>query len=626
MSYLVLARKYRPETFAKVVGQEPIARTLQNALKTGRLAHAYLFTGPRGVGKTSMARILAKALLCESGPTPEPCLTCARCKGVAAGHELDVLEIDGASNRGIENIRDLRESVRYAATGGKYKVYIVDEVHQITQDAFNAFLKTLEEPPPNVIFVFATTEPRKVPETIRSRCQEFEFRRIPDAAIAGHVRDVCAGENFTLASGLDAAIARRARGGLRDALSLLDQLAAFGAGTIGHEAFQELTGYLAPERVRELFDALVERDAARAFAWLDDALRHGTAGADLLDQWLEHLRALLHARVGSTRPPELAGIAPGSLEAQAQSFDETQLLGAMQVVIEARRTLREIEDERLVLEMALVELARIRELEELRDAIARGGAGPTATTAPPSTPRPAPRAAPAAPVPPSATPSLAPPPASHRPPLASAVPPPAPRAASSLPVPATPAAPAAPAALSALSAPPPAASVAAPPPSAAPQPPVVPPAVVPPPVAPPAPIAPARPFAVGGGGAAAVPALEPSPLGAPARFEQLRAAVQKEAPSLASLLDTVVPVREEGATLWVRGKPGAPAPALPNARLDEATRRLGKKLFGQAWLVRADVVVERPPSDGPTPAQSLLKQLTARFGGETVSGGGEVRA
>ncbi len=584
MSYLVLARKYRPETFAKVVGQEPIARTLQNALKTGRLAHAYLFTGPRGVGKTSMARILAKALLCERGPTPEPCLECSRCKGVAAGHELDVLEIDGASNRGIENIRDLRESVRYAATGGKYKVYIVDEVHQITQDAFNAFLKTLEEPPPNVIFVFATTEPRKVPETIRSRCQEFEFRRIPDAAIAGHLRDVCAGEGFTLASGLDAAIARRARGGLRDALSLLDQLAAFGAGTIGHESFQELTGYLAPERVRELFDAVVARDVAGAFAWLDEALRHGTAGADLLDQWLEHLRALLHARVASTRPPELAGVSAAALEAQTRALDETQLIGAMQIVIEARRTLREIEDERLVLEMALVELVRIRELESLRDAVS--GLAGTPVGAPRSSP--APRAA--------LSPSPLPAPA---------------------PVARTPASTAAPAAI-----PPASAQVAMPAPIAPPAP--APAALATAPLAAPvaAPVAAPRPQPAAPSGAAAAPAIDPAAPFA-SRFALLRAALQREAPSLATLLDTIVPVREVGATVYVSGKPGAAVPALPNAKLDEATRRLGLKLFKQAWLLRLDVAVERPAGDGPTPAQALVRQLKDRFGGEVVSGNGE---
>ena len=551
MSYLVLARKYRPETFEKVVGQEPIARTLQNALKTGRLAHAYLFTGPRGVGKTSMARILAKALRCEKGPTPDPCLACVACKAVAAGHDLDVIEIDGASNRGIENIRDLRESVRYAATGGKYKVYIVDEVHQITQDAFNAFLKTLEEPPPRVVFVFATTEPRKVPETIRSRCQEFEFRRIPESAIAGHLRDVCAGEAFELAAGLDAAIARRARGGLRDALSLLDQLAAFGAGRIGHESFQQLTGYLAPERVRELFDALVAQDVAAGFAWLDGALAHGTAAVDLFDQWLEHLRALLHQRCGSTRPPELAGVPVEALAAQARAFDETQLLGAMQVVIDARRALRDLEDERLVLEMALVELSRIRELETLRDAIAgieRGGAGATArpVAAPPLA---APRAPPPPPLaPPRAAPAVAPPP----PPAATASP---------------------------AASPPPPASTSAPPPAA---------------------IA--------------------------ARYEQLRAAVQKEAPSRTALFDAFVPVREEAGTFFVVPKPGVAPVALPHAGLDDATRRAGKRLFQAPWVVRLDGAGERAAPADPQAANQLLSQVKQLFGGETVSGSGQERS
>jgi DNA polymerase-3 subunit gamma/tau len=546
VSYLVLARKYRPETFAKVVGQEPIARTLQNALKTGRLAHAYLLTGPRGVGKTSMARILAKALRCEKGPTPDPCLACVPCKAVAAGHDLDVIEIDGASNRGIENIRDLRESVRYAATGGKYKVYIVDEVHQITQDAFNAFLKTLEEPPPNVVFVFATTEPRKVPETIRSRCQEFEVRRISEAAIAGHLRDVCAGEQFELASGLDVAIARRARGGLRDALSLLDQLAAFGAGKIGHESFQQLTGYLAPERVRELFDALVARDVAAGFAWLDGALAHGTAAADLFDQWLEHLRALLHQRVGSTRPPELAGVPTDALAAQARAFDETQLLGAMQVVIDARRALRDLEDERLVLEMALVELARIRELESLRDAIANAGA--TATTRPAASPPIAtpPRAAP------MAAPPIAPPPAPMAAPMA------APAAASPAP--------------------------------------------------------------------AAAPPAPPAPTGLAARYEQLRAAVHKEAPSRTALFDAFVPVREEAGTFYVVPKPGAAAVTLPHAALDDATRRAGKRLFQAPWVVRLESAGERAAPVDPQAASQLLSQVKQLFGGETVSGTGQERS
>ena len=521
LSYLVLARKYRPETFEKVVGQEPIARTLQNALKTGRLAHAYLFTGPRGVGKTSMARILAKALQCETGPTPTPCLQCARCKAVAASHDLDVIEIDGASNRGIENIRDLRESVRYAATGGKYKVYIVDEVHQITQDAFNAFLKTLEEPPPHVVFVFATTEPRKVPETIRSRCQEFEFRRISDAAIA-----------------------RRARGGLRDALSLLDQLAAFGGGAIRHDSFQELTGFLAPDRVRELFDALLARDAGAALTWVAAALDRGAAAADLIDQWLDHLRALLHRRSASPRPPELPGVASEALAKQAAALDDAQLLGSMQVLIEARRALRDLEDERLVLEMAVVELARIAELPSLRDALAQLPAGvPSSTPARASAPTPPPRA-----------------PASRAPPPAAAAP----------------------------TAVPAAAPVATPP-------------------------------------AAASPATPPA-ADLPARFQQLVAALMSESPSLAVQLGGFVPLREAEGVVEVAPKAGQALPP-PSARLDEATRRIARRLFGTAWVVRpvaaprdAANAAGRAPGAGEVARTRALEQIRDVFGGETVAG------
>ncbi len=374
MSYLVLARKYRPDTFDRVVGQEPIARTLQNALRQNRIAHAYLFTGPRGVGKTSMARILARALQCATGPTPDPCGQCNRCRAVLAGNDLDVLEIDGASNRGIENIRELRENVRYAPTGGRFKVYIVDEVHQITPDAFNAFLKTLEEPPPHVVFIFATTEPSKVPETIRSRCQEFEFRRVPDVRIAQTVADISAREGFELESGLESEIARRARGGLRDALSLLDQLVAFGSGKATFEAYREITGFVDPDRARELLDHVAAKDPARALQWIDQAMAHGSSAPDLIDQVLEYLRALLHRRAGNPEPPPLPGVEEHRIAAQLAVFDAGQLLGMLQVVTECRRLLRDLEDERVALEMLVLELVRLGELPQLVDLIRRAGA------------------------------------------------------------------------------------------------------------------------------------------------------------------------------------------------------------------------------------------------------------
>ena len=365
MGYLVLARKYRPTTFSEVIGQGAIARTLENALRSGREAHAYLFTGPRGVGKTSMARILAKSLRCKDSPTATPCNECEFCVAVTEGRDLNVLEIDGASNRGIENIRDLRENVRYAPTQGDRKVYIVDEVHQITQDAFNAFLKTLEEPPRHVVFIFATTEPGKVPETIRSRCQEFEFRRIPDADIVAHLEQLAIKENLQLEPGMATEIARRARGGLRDALSLLDQLSAFGDGEVTFAGFRELTGYVAPDRIRLLFDAIDTKDMDAALTWVNEAVNHGAGGGDLLDGILDYCRSLLHRIADCADPPPLPGVGPEHLQKQREQFDEGQLLGVMQASLQCKRMLRDLDDERLALDMLVTELVRISELPRL---------------------------------------------------------------------------------------------------------------------------------------------------------------------------------------------------------------------------------------------------------------------
>ena len=302
MSYRVFARKYRPQTFEEVIGQEHITRTLQNAIRDSRVAQAYMFVGPRGIGKTSTARILAKALNCEEGPTANPCGKCGSCLEITEGRSLDVLEIDGASNNGVENIRDLRESAAYSPAKGPYKIYLIDEVHMLSTGAFNALLKTLEEPPEHVKFIFATTEAQKVPATITSRCQRFDLRRIPTDAIASHLASIAGSEKVSLQPAAGEAIARAAEGGLRDAESMLDQAVAFCGDAITEEGVMSIFGFTSRQSVSSLVDNILAHDVAAALRAIDEQAEAGKDLSRLLGDVTAHVRDLLVKGVSSDAP------------------------------------------------------------------------------------------------------------------------------------------------------------------------------------------------------------------------------------------------------------------------------------------------------------------------------------
>jgi DNA polymerase-3 subunit gamma/tau len=358
MTHQPLALKYRPATFGDVISQEHVTRTLQNALEQGRVAHAYLFAGPRGTGKTTTARLLAKALNCERGITGEPCDECQNCRAIAAGRSLDVIEIDAASNRGIDDIKELRETVKYAAAQGRYKVYIVDEVHQLSRDAFNAFLKTLEEPPRNVVFVLATTEAHRIPATILSRTQRFDFRPIPLAAIRGRLRDIAGREGIGLDEAAEFAIAKKADGSLRDALSLVDQVIAFGGEAIDVGALRRLIGVPDEERYLDLTRTLGAGDARGALAFARELRASGYDLEAFYEGLLEHLRNLLLFAVGDgaavAEVPERYQATYGET---AAALGVEDLLRMLTLATDEEQVFRRSSQQGLVLEVLLVRLA-----------------------------------------------------------------------------------------------------------------------------------------------------------------------------------------------------------------------------------------------------------------------------
>jgi len=393
MSYQVIARKYRPQTFEEVVGQKPIVTTLRNAVEQQRIHHAYLFSGPRGIGKTTVARLLAKSLNCAKGPTPKPCNECASCREVAQSRSMDVLEIDGASNRGIENVRELRETVRYTPARDRYKIFIVDEVHMLTDPAWNALLKTLEEPPPHVVFVFATTEYREIPLTILSRCQHFEFRKIPPSEILAHLKAVAGGEGVRVEPSALDLIGRVAEGSLRDALSALDQVIAFSGPEVTDEMARTILGVIDRELILGFYAAVKGRDCGRLVGIVDTVFEKGYQPVDFLEDLMAHGRDLLLARTVPDPQRFLSGTKEEvrALADIASAFGEDELLRLLELMTREVQRVKSSSHPRFLLEALGIKLARLGDLRSIEELIARlendGGATP-AMPGPPSGTRP----------------------------------------------------------------------------------------------------------------------------------------------------------------------------------------------------------------------------------------------
>ena len=362
MAYLVLARKYRPQTFSDVVGQAHVTRTLTNAIRAERVAHAILFAGPRGTGKTTIARILAKSMNCDRGPTPEPCNACRSCREITGSHAADVLEIDGASNNGVDHIRDLRENIRYMPAHSRFKIYIIDEVHMLSTAAFNALLKTLEEPPAHVMFLFATTEPHKIPITILSRCQRHDLRRIETGEVVHHMVELCRREGMAIAEESLSLIARETGGSMRDALSLLDHVMACAEGKVDHGQVLDILGVVDRDVIFRLADAVLRGDVPAALTLIDEVYDHGHNLKELYAALLEHFRNLLVVRM-SRGAADLVDATEQERRRMAESVrqvSETHLSQLLDVLFREEATIRYSSQPRIALEIACFRMFQLR--------------------------------------------------------------------------------------------------------------------------------------------------------------------------------------------------------------------------------------------------------------------------
>ena len=371
MSYLVLARKWRPQRFEDMTGQDHVVQTLSHAIAQNRVAHAFLFCGPRGVGKTTAARLLAKALNCQTGPTATPCGTCDACKEIAAGNSVDVAEIDGASNNGVENVREIRENAQYLPQRDRHRIYIIDEVHMLSGAAFNALLKTLEEPPPHVKFIFATTEAHKVPDTILSRCQRHNFRRISGRVMIARLREICRAEKVTLTDASLSVIVRQADGGMRDALSLLDQVIASSGDSPSEAEVAEAIGTVEQTIIHDFAKSLIRREPEPLLRRVEEIFNRGLDLKRAMEEVAFYLRHIMVAQATGKPPAELSDLEQQAVESLAREVEAAQVVRLFDIVHGSIWEVSRSPQPRWAMEMVLLKAIHLSPTSSIPDLVTR---------------------------------------------------------------------------------------------------------------------------------------------------------------------------------------------------------------------------------------------------------------